>query len=388
MHIESNSTEYKANLYFIIYNGLGISFKETRKAMVGLSKCEHDRVIELNDVRTLLLVVAMVVSGFLASFLAFYILYSDRVINTLWESLQKKVHAGYYEFRQILLERLSQLHDQQNDYEEMDANLYKQHKPQKYWHSVRYIKRFIMFFIIAGVLYIVTSYVFYEHIHNYLYYRPTLMYAIISRRISLTELCFFSNEIEYQYTSFSLDKSFDDYNALPDMKKSYKIALADLLETKNTMRDPPVMALMSEGLEEMIFQSIDEVPTFLSFGTYPAMAYLNFESQYISYNNKKDEDGFIKNYINQMNVMTNQLRIASDYCNSDSKHLIGEQLDYLKYFIICFSICVIVLYVFYYNPYLAKEQKILKRLTKVITVLPLKPSFVQCSDKESTRMNK
>ncbi|OMJ68749.1 hypothetical protein SteCoe_33707 [Stentor coeruleus] len=387
-HIVSNSSDYKANLYFIIYNGLGISFKETRKAMVGLTKCEHDRVIELNNVRTLLLVVAMVVSGFLASFLAIYILYSDKIINTLWEGLQKKVHAGYYDFRQILLERLSQLHDQQNDYEEIDANLYKQHRPQKFCHSVRYIKRFIVFFITAGVLYIVTSYVFYEHIHNYLYYRPTLMYAIISRRISLTELCFFSNEIEYQYNSFSLDKSFTDFNALSDMKKSYKAALADLLKTKNTMRDPHVMALMSKGLEEMIFQNIDEVPTFLSFGTYSAMAYLNFESQYISYDNKKDDPGFIQNYINQMNTMTSQLKIASDYCNSDSKHLISEQLEYLKYFIICFSIFIVVIYVFYYYPYLAKEQKILKRLTKLITVLPLKPNFVQCSDKETTKMNK
>ncbi|OMJ81096.1 hypothetical protein SteCoe_18508 [Stentor coeruleus] len=387
-HIESNSTDYKSSLYFIIYNGIGISFRETRKAMVGLTECEHNRVIELNNVRTLLLIVAMVVSGFLASFLAVYILYSDRIINTLWESLQKKVHAGYYDFRQILLERLSQLHDQQNDYDEIDANLYKQYKPQKFYHSMRFIKRFIIFFIIAGVLYIVTSYVFYEHIHNYLYYRPTLMYAIISRRISLTELCFFSNEIEYQYTPFSLDKSFYEYNALADMKKSYKTALADLLKTKNTMRDPHVMSLMSKGLEEMIFQNIDQVPTFLSFGTYAAMAYLNFESQYISYDNKKDDAEFIQNYIEQMNTMTSQLKIVSNYCNSDSKHLINEQLDYLKYFIICFSIFIIMIYAFYYYPYLAKEQKVLKRLTQLIAVLPMKPSFVQCSDKESTRMNK
>lgn len=349
--------------------------------MVGLTKCENDRVMDLNDVRMLLMIVAIAVSGMLACFLSIYVFSADKTFNNLWELLRKRAHSGYYDFRFCLLDRLSLLHDQPNNYEEIEASVYKQSHQIKYWHSAIYLKRFAFFFISAGVLYIVTSYVFYENIHNYLYYRPTLMYTIIIRRISITELCFFSNENEILDSSFSLTKTFPEINSLSPPIVSYKAALANLLLTKNTMRKERIRALMSPELEDLIFQYIDNVPTFLSLGTYTAMAYLNIESQFITYNKIQDSYVFMVNYVDEMMVMTDKLKYVSLNCNSDSKYLIETQLENLSYFISCFSLVAVIYYFAYYRPYLNNEQLIVKRVTEIIEIIPLKPSFSQGSTK-------
>ena len=115
---------------------------------------------------------------------------------------------------------------------------------------------------------------FYENIYTSLYDRPTLMYTIIERRIALTELCFYTNEIEVSSQNFSLDATFPVFNGLNNPVVANNQMMGELAVTKPILRQKNIEKLMSSRLKNYIFDSVPNSSNFLRFGATFGMTFV------------------------------------------------------------------------------------------------------------------
>jgi hypothetical protein len=350
---------------------MGQPYIETKKALQGICDCETNKVDELNALAIYLTIGAMLIFGILFLFLSIYALSINKELNSLWEHLRKKIHRSYYEFKKRINDRLQLYHDDKYISHDTDPGLYANSVQTKNLHSLNYIKRFGVLFAIAGAFYSVSHFIFYSKVSSYLYYRPILMHTLIARRILLDELYFYTIEYEIQNTNYSFTIQYPEINILNPPIKGYSSCLNSLIQTKKLIRDPQIVKLMSSDVYEIIFESISNVSSFMNYGTYNAISYLCIESQKIVYDNQSDSSAVLSNYIEQTNQIAVILNLLAGLTDNCSQYYINIQLNNYIYFVFAFCFFIILSYFLYYSPYLKSEKKSLKRLQKVISIIPM-----------------
>ncbi|OMJ90888.1 hypothetical protein SteCoe_6650 [Stentor coeruleus] len=388
--IEKNDNSYDDNLFFIIFNSLGSSFQQTNLALKNLVTCELNRVDKLSTIKNYLLIIAIVILAASALFMVFYLLSIDKFLNILWEYVRKRVHSGYFEVKHLVLERLTQYHNEientENESEHVD---YKSKKELKFWHSFMYISRFSLLFFFGGLFFGVSILVFYENIHGYLIYRPTLVYTLMRRRIEMTEICIYTLEYELGNSTLSIKSRFPMFNDLKEPKQAAENALDSIVTTRKVLREKGIIKLMSPELFTKIYERISGVSTFISLGTFRGLAFLVQEARYIVFNNMSDSLETLKIFFSHVLEYNSLSVTVSLSANSDSKEIIEKQLSKLIYFngFCCFFLCMI--YLLYFYPFLCGEIDLVHKITKILMIIPqtieVKPMK---SRNESTKANK
>ena len=95
------------NFSFIIFNGLGKPRHTIKQALQELTTCEINQVADFDNKRMILTYVAILVLGLLIVFLCLYLMIKNKEINSIWESLRKRVHLTYFDFKGAVLDRLN-----------------------------------------------------------------------------------------------------------------------------------------------------------------------------------------------------------------------------------------------------------------------------------------
>lgn len=388
--IEKNDNNYDVHLFFIIFNSLGSSFQQTNLALKNLVTCELDRVGELSTTKNYLLIAAIVILAASALFMVFYLLSIDKCLNVLWEYVRKRVHSGYFEVKHLVTERLIQYHNEiesvENETEHID---YKNKKELKFWHSFLYISRFSMLFLFGVLFFGVSVFVFYDNIHGYLIYRPTLVYTLMQRRIEMTEICIYTLEYELGNSTLSVSYRFPMFNSLKEPKQAAEDAMDSIITTRKVLRENGITKLMSSELSTKIYERIYGASTFISLGTFRGLGFLVQEAHYIVFNNLSDSLETLKNFFSQVLEYNTISESVSLTANNDSKEIIANQLNKLIYFngFCCFFLCMI--YLLYFYPFLSGEIDLVRKITKILMIIPqtieVKPMK---SRNESTKANR
>ncbi|OMJ68132.1 hypothetical protein SteCoe_34507 [Stentor coeruleus] len=387
MKILRNETDYDKELFFLVVNCMGASFRKTVKALDELNMCELLRVEKLGVMRTYLFLAAVGILGCAYGFLTLYFLTIDKHLNTIWEYLRLRVHKSYFDIKQNIKERLINYHNMPEIFDnELDSNLYKNSVPLKYWHSLRFLLRFSILFIFAAIFYIIIAFVFYESIRINLYYRPILISTIVKRKVDMTEITFFTLENEITNTSISLKNLFPNFISLKTEKEISHDIYNFIIDTRKVFRNDNIYNLMSNQLKIYIYESISNSSSFIKLGTFRALAYLVQEAIFIVDNNIDDHIQELEDFCTDVIEYNDVVKITSAMADRDSKDFINSKLHGLIYFTSTCCLFFLVLYAVYYYPLLRSKIILLKRLTKLFVIIP-SPTFTVLS-KFSQSLNK
>lgn len=369
--LRADNTNYENELFFIIFNAFGNSFKHIYKAVQGLADCEIARVEKLSSVDNSLMFAGVGILSVAFTFITVYLLTIDVYLNNLWETLHKRVMSGFIEVKLRITERLAHYHDlvEYSD-SESQTHLSKNQKKVHFRHSLRYLLRFSILFISAAIFYIISAFVFNESIHKFLYYRPLLTSTLIQRKIKTNELCFFTLENEFQYTNASISKLYPYFYPMQDIHNSI-YELVDLIEsTKITLRNSNIMKFMSADVKELVYEKYDGMKAFMKLGSFRALSFLMQESLFIAMDNGINEFSVIEDFFKEVKEYSEVTKAIGNKVDNDSKNFIDLQVSNLIYFTSAFCVMWLGLYIGFYIPYLSNEVNITKYITKLLMIIP------------------
>lgn len=371
-----NNEDYSKEMFMIAINCLGDPFNDIKISINNLIDCELGRVEKLGQQKIFLLLGGVGIVGLSTCILALYLLTIDKHLNALWQFLDKRMRNGFLQIRQLILERLSQYHDVYEIADsELDSCALKKKDLLKFKHSLFYLARFSILFIFAAVFYIILTTVFYEIIYNYLEVRPQMISGIASRRIQITEITITTLENEGIYSGLSI---YQAYPFFTNMKPPYK-QVVDIINTlkitASSVTSSKSKALMSEELKSQIFESIPNTSTFLSMGSFRAVTYYVQESLFMLFNKVPDSLENIIIYLNQSIEFSNITDGLANKSDLDSKNIIEEMMNNMIYFTVLCLLMIIGSFLLFYYPLISKEIRVLKKLAKLLVILPLSGGF-------------
>jgi hypothetical protein len=370
----SSNTCCIANYSFYMYfNALPISVNQLQGAINDLVDCESRKINDLT-----VIVYYLMIGGFSALGLSFgitlwYLVKIHTQLNLCWNHLLRKVRDKYSILKRIIIDRLAQYHkiyEEEGEEDENDEMLHK-HKNTKlhlkfYW---RYMIRFSILFILSGVLYLVAILVFYNNIKNYLNYRLEFVSAIGDRRTKLLQLSYFT--IQQTPFDFSLDTATVlNYTLTPDIILSFNETNEVLIELRKKIQSPSIYNYMPSEIKTMLYDKVTSYNNFLKYGVLSGIDYYRYESMcYLSYNCRYSNMN-VTDYFTYIRELTDVLTNIASLADSDSKTQIENELNSLIYFTTFILLFFIVLYSFYYLPYLASQQETIKKIELIIKTIP------------------
>ncbi|OMJ87330.1 hypothetical protein SteCoe_10923 [Stentor coeruleus] len=379
-----NKENYSREMFMIFFNCLGNSLKYTLKAIDDLIDCELDRVKKLSNQKIFLLLGGVGIVGISICILALYLITIDKHLNSLWQFLNKRMRKGFLQIRQLIAERLSQYH---GIYEipdsEIDNSTLKKDEILKFKHSLWYLIRFSLIFLFAIGFYIILVLVYYDVICKLLEIRPQMVSGLALRRIQMTQISIFTLENEASFYGLSIYQTYPFFQSMKPAAREVIDLINSLKESSNAIKNPESKILMSEKLKSMIIEKISGVSTFLSMGSYRGVNFCIQESLFMIFNRSRETLISIIDYLNEIAEFSNITNILSMLSDSDSKMFIEEWMNNMIFFtVLCLTSLIACFFMFYY-PLIAKEITILKKLTKLLVILPSSENYKQKEDTKS-----
>ncbi|CAG9334931.1 unnamed protein product [Blepharisma stoltei] len=347
------------SLSFILFNGLGYLYDYIKISTESWVQCESDRIESIVTNITVLLNAAIVILVVFQGFLISYIAYINKGMNSYWNFIKLSSQASYLELKRALLERLSTVHGL--DYEKDHSSTKKADSkseilPHVYW---RYTRKLLVFFIISTSYYFLIEFHLYKDCSNYAKNRPKLLHNFIIRESSILRINIASySELESLMLHYFHNINIKNQSRLmEDEIKMYK-------ESLNDLRNDKYLDLISDQLKERLFEKIDTDVDLLKYGLSSSSFTTSYQSLYFF---NSSEVSIIKQNIWEIE---NELIYEFNLADEDSKSIINYQLNIIIYVTEGYSSLLIILYLFYYVPFLYKEKKLLKKLKILPMIIP------------------
>lgn len=360
--------DYTNNMFFIVFNSLGMTFSKVNEAINILEKCEMSRVAHLTIVKTYLMIAAVSLTGISILLIAYYLTGVDKCLNVLWQYLKRRVFFCFQDVRRALKIRFVKYHNRDN-IKVMDFNEETKFVSLSFKHSLKYLTRFTPLFIFAGVFYIIASIVIYENIHKFLIQRPKLLSSVYSRKIMATELFFYTVEAQLQGTEYSLDNIYPFFSGFNEPHIKIQSIVQKIKNSRTIITDSTSLELMSAKVQAYIFEKYPNSSVFLSLGSFPALIYLVQESYFLVYSAE-----FSMQKLNLLFEKINEYIAAveniTELTNYDSKRIIEEKLNVMIYFTVFACLAILVMYFGYFHPFLCGEIQVVNRITEILMILP------------------
>ena len=375
--LNSPNQDLNSELFFIINNAIGQTFEVTLKSIEEMKNCNIEQVLSLNLTRIKLMIVAISISGLLGTVLTVYIVCADKILNKVWNGFRLRVTSSLNDYKKIVYDRIIGVHDQNPNYEDTSE---KSSKKLKFRHSVRYFLRFLVIFLLAAFVYVVSSYVFYDKIKSFLYNRPIFLAVAMQRRILINNFGFLVCEMKLFNTDQGLKSLYPEFSIQNYPKTEFDQMYSEFLNLRKTLQSNDITNLMTEDLKSMVFESISNVSTFASIGTNAAINYILQESFSLLSEDVSEKDNVIK-YLSEIRELCNTLQDILIKCNNGSMSLVNSQLANFTFFLVSFNLIIILSYIIYYRWYINQEILTLSNLGKIMEFYPEKTVFSHSSSK-------
>ncbi|CAG9334493.1 unnamed protein product [Blepharisma stoltei] len=353
---------------YLISNGLENIYQRTNSSLGELVDCEMQRISDNSDIITILLVVGLCVSGLCTIVLIYYIFSISNKYNILWNFIKKITHLSYFELKRCCLERLCSVHGNDYNQEEVDA-VYRNKPPEDkltFKENLKFILRLCIFLLITTLYYISVHAILYVKCEELLRERPKLLTNYIRRRALVPRIDFWARESAIYETSIGLKTLFSEriiFNS-PDTNLNESISL---FKTANAqLRD--FMNYMSSSLKSNLYEHSEQSLEY-DYGAVWVNNLLTFDSFRLE-NIEGDRMKDIMELTSQYAVMQQYMKTNFDIINKSSENMISDVLDYIIDLVVAYTIMSLLLYLFYYLPYLSGEIKRLYKLQLIIAIIP------------------
>ena len=350
---------------------MGESVNKIRIVTDELKNCELSRLDDINNIKMYLFILgnAILISGFL--FIAVYLFIIDKQLNLIWELLRTRIQNAFFEIRENIQERISQVHGNNeilnNDF---DSNIVKNNQKFKFRHSLRTISKISVIFAIALAFTFIQYFIFEQNLQIPLKYHTVLLSSVMERKILLTRLGFFVLENDISGSNNSVLSVFPFYTGFGNLDETVKDLYTQITLNLQEAESPLINALMSSALNDYIYKSFPSNLTFLSTGTLNGVTYILQEAFYFAFNDAEDSFANFNQYFTEVIALYEALDITSAMNNANISDLISTQLNNLYYFTGGFGILFLLLYFCYYYPMLSSDAKFLEKLTDLLLILP------------------
>ncbi|OMJ90886.1 hypothetical protein SteCoe_6646 [Stentor coeruleus] len=360
---------YNKTLINVIDNAYGPAFTKIKKTTHELISCENSRVKALFSKNIYFIIAGLGILCFSTIFITVLLFKIDKYLNTIWDILIEKLRKNYPQLKSNLNDRLTNFHNL-NANTESNEHLHKKNFTGiKYKHSLRYFIRLSILFIIVGIFYLVNSFYFYTKIEKGLIFRPTFTISISNRRLYLSEIQYWTTELYYFSSNYSLQSEFPIFYPYPYPEKSLLDVFSQLTESKKIFYNPLIKSILSNELYDYIYVNIPSSSTFFSTGTSNAIRYIIQESLNIVYSGESKYEDLEKliNNVKEYCNFTLRFRYLPD---DDSKKYIDNIVMEMIYFTTGFCLSLLVLYWGFYWPYFTREINVMKNTIRILLKLP------------------
>ncbi|CAG9322461.1 unnamed protein product [Blepharisma stoltei] len=380
--VENNLTYSNVDTKFFNLNSFGYTFEFTLNAMQGLVDCEVARVRDIEVEITSWIFFGLGLLAIFVGVLIAYVVYMTKKYDQFWNFIKRVLHKSYLDLKATYIERLSKIHgiDYVSDTSQ-DHHRNKKHSQRIQSRIyIKYIWRLSIFLIIASCYYFILNFKLYDQCETFLVDRPKLLLNLVSKQTLLSRMSVFARDTIALTTLRWIPTSYGVSNSTAELKKSN-------LQFKNLnsqIRDKKFLRLMTENMKKKIFENWDTNNKYLKHGTYLASNIMHIDSLFISTLplglSSITQFGY---YIGNETAVQNSLAIDYDIIDQDTKDIIKNQLTTLIFVTAAFSSALILLFIFFYLPFIYAEKNSLANLKVLISIIPSSRVDIKCENNSS-----
>ena len=366
-----NGENYEKQLMNVISNTIDGPFDKILGAIDQLVECEKNRISDLENKKTYLMLAGAGVIGVSVGIIFCYFMCSDKHLNNLWERLRLQGLAQGAEIRRKIKARVFEFHTTNYDILKGESKvLGKDSKKFSFRHSFRFFYKFSPLFIIAVLFLLITTLHFYAHLKDYLYYRPYIVSAYPRRRVQMSVISFLIQESFARNNNYSIQQISPDFYPLPAIELLLDEKVEEVEQTGTYINSLNTKALMSDYLYNRIFYKIPEGSSFLSAGAYRAVAFLNNEAIFYLLSNKFQTIEDVEQLIDKMIEFDGVIKGLFKNSYGDSKDIIKKYFKKMIAFVTGISVSLLFCYLIIYHFVLCGKIAILTGVVNILKMIP------------------
>ncbi|CAG9322470.1 unnamed protein product [Blepharisma stoltei] len=365
--IDSGSAYSTDEAKFFGLNSFGYTYEFTHQAMLNLRDCEVDRVKGLGRYITAWIFIGTALLGIFIGVLIVYVIYMNHNYDKFWEFFKKNLQVSYIDLRIVCVERLWKIHgiDYKRDYFE-EGSESKDAKAIKSKMYVRYILRLSIFLIIALTYYIILKYYLYDQCESFLINRPNLLIDLISKRTLLSRMSVFARDI----SSTSNIKWFPNTYGVANSNLEFTVSNEKFKAANSQLRNTNFLRLIQNDMKAQIFEGLDTTDPYLRQGTYAASNIAYIDAKFASNPIDIKDIIILENYISIEVALQSSLGVEYDAIDHGSKQIINHELNLIIYVTVAFSLALVLVFTFFYLPFIFNEKKSLIKLKVLMSIVP------------------
>ena len=246
-----------------------------------------------------------------------------------------------------------------------------------------------MIFLVAGLVFIIDGYEFANKINDFLYQRPLLLKGVYQRKMQMTLFCFYALDYNLQSTNYSLQHIYPEFYGLSDSKDSIARISSAITISRRLVKEPQSMAIMTDQVQQEMFNHLDGVSTFLTTGIFFACGFLVQECNFVAFGNGAVDLISMNQFFQEVIEFNNQSSMVYKNIDIQSSWIIEAKLDGFIYFAAFSCLLLLFMYAIYFYPFILKEIRIINDAAKLLSILPNPTSIknsTNCKAKDRKRL--
>mmetsp|Transcript_11319 Transcript_11319/g.11389 ORF Transcript_11319/g.11389 Transcript_11319/m.11389 type:complete len:212 (+) Transcript_11319:3558-4193(+) len=201
--------------------------------------------------------------------------------------------------------------------------------------------------------------------------RPVILQTFTKQRALLSRMSLFARDINIPVNEGLFGSSYSFENPKTELVNSASLLNNEIL----MMRDSKILSLASENLKKRIFEYSEIDIGILKYGTISATNSVIFQAFSLGSGVDSSSEVEIHSFISDITQIQEDADINFGLANHESKSKIEDILGSIIQITIVYSIGSILVFIFFYWPFLISERNILLKIQNFSVILPAKIIF-------------
>ena len=368
------SEEYKNHLFYLVANGVGPMFKSIDEALDGFIVCDIEFIEQLDSYMNILLILVTTLLALCFTLLIPNSIDINRKISVYWNEMRKLAASAYYELRQNVIMRLSDMHGEidLNSDEENFCLKMKRFKEVNLGCSKSYICRLLVFVLVSCVFYFLSYFVFYSNCKEFLSIRPTYMQHFKNMKSSLIQVHFWAAEASFLNTQLDIRDNIKHAYLFSNPESEYQRVSSKIKRRIHFALDKEVRKLITPDTESSLFEdSLGTEVTKFQRGIYNAYLGLIGDYDYATKIPLWESLDILITLFSENSALREKTESIFDKADTDSVELIDSELRGMMVFTVAYGVISLLLFFLFYLPFLKAEEKRLETMQNIGFLIPM-----------------
>ncbi|CAG9311146.1 unnamed protein product [Blepharisma stoltei] len=352
--------------HFLLLNGYGIALDYCYNSFNDIIDCQKSAIggfkthmtVLLSSGPIVLLVCILLISP------AFYTMF--KIENELWCDVRKNAYKSYFDHKQTILDRLRDVHFEENitfSDQKPSKKICRFYSYWKYAWRITVVQVAVYSFCLINILYL------YDLCLEYLSNRPEAIQNLIKAQILYVNLGIWTIQAAANTWGFPLCVQFP--SACPFYQADTKIdeIIFSIQSIRLALRNPKYSNVLSQKFKNLLYEDNQEISKdFFRFGAYSAQEHLTLEvyTQAYKINPPADLLNFVWNTLYIADFYDSAVTEIDDY----SKSLIDNQMTIIAYSLVAFILSSFAAYIGIYLTFFINEKKYLQKINSILKMIP------------------